>query len=302
LNTKVAHEWASMEFIRVPQGKFIMGSLDSNSMAFEDEKPRHTLHIPYDYYVERFPLRNSQYAVFVGSTAYITRAEREGWAWVWISGENSWEKVPGANWINPLGSTDRESQLADHPVVQICWYDALAYCAWLNEIFHQDLPPGYRFSLPNEAEWEKAARGPDGREWPWGNEFDSHRCNSFESGNFVTTPVDAHSPAGDSVYSIADMCGNVWEWTLTLWGEDRNRAEFVYPYTSADGRESLQGGEHIYRIIRGGSFKNDQQAVRAACRDLDPEGYSLSNLGMRVFVVPADRDNLHYATELAGDG
>jgi len=82
------------------------------------------------------------------------------------------------------------------------------------------------------------------------------------------------------------MSGNVWEWTLTLWGEDRDKSDYVYPYAVDDGREDLGAGDGVYRIIRGGSFKDDMKGVRCACRDLDPPNYSLNNLGFRVFAAP----------------
>jgi formylglycine-generating enzyme required for sulfatase activity len=85
---------------------------------------------------------------------------------------------------------------------------------------------------------------------------------------------------------IADLSGNVWEWTITLWCEDKHTPAFVYPYHHEDGREDRQAGERIYRIIRGGSFKDDYKGVRCACRDLDPPGYALNNVGFRFILAP----------------
>ena len=101
-----------------------------------------------------------------------------------------------------------------HPVVNVTWHDACAYCRWLSEV------TGKAIALPSEAEWEKAARGDqDQRAYPWGDAFDMLRCNSDELGLEDTTPVGIF-PTGASPYGCLDMAGNVWEWTRSLWGED----------------------------------------------------------------------------------
>lgn len=263
-----------------------MGSTDENEWAWGDERPQHIVEIPYDYWLARFPVSNAQFEEFVCATSYETQANQEGWGWVWNVKEAQWERRKGANWKHPLGCGSIITLLTDHPAVQVCWYDALAFCEWLNQKAINDLPHGFRFRLPSEAEWEKAARGVDGREWPWGNRFDSALCNSKAGGMEGTIPAGSHSPQGDSLYGTADMSGNVWEWTLTVWGEDRDTPAFVYPYISQDGREDQDAGDGFFRIIRGGSFKDDLQGVRCACRDLDPPRYSLSNLGFRVCLAP----------------
>ncbi|MGC9332677.1 MAG: formylglycine-generating enzyme family protein, partial [Anaerolineae bacterium] len=285
-STEEAGAWTGLDFVRIPKGQFVMGSKDDDESAWDDEKPQHTLEIPYDYWVGRYPASNAQFGEFVRATSFETRAEREGWCWVWNMGDGRWGKVEGANWRHPLGTNSSITALEEHPVVQVCWYDVLAFCEWLNQKHINDLQQGYHFRLPSEAEWEKAARGTDGREWPWGNESDAALCNSKDGGRFRTTGVGAHSPQGDSVYGAADMSGNVWEWTLTLWGKDREKADFVYPYLGTDGRENQSAGDGFFRIIRGGSFKDNIRAVRSACRDLDPPYYSLNNLGFRVFAAP----------------
>ncbi len=141
----------------------------------------------------------------------------------------------------------------DHPVTCVSWHDAIAFCKWA----------GVR--LPTEAEWEKAARGTDGRIWPWGNrEPNSGLCN-FDVTVGDTTPVGRY-PDGKSPYGLLDVAGNVWEWTSSLWGTDTSKPEFGYPYDAKDGRENLTRRIRVRARLRGGSFRDDAQGVRCACR------------------------------------
>ncbi len=150
------------------------------------------------------------------------------------------------------------------------------YCMWLNNLLKGKLPQGLFLRLPTEAEWEKAARGTDGREWPWGNEFDKSKCNSEESGKFGPTPVGLYSPQGDSIYGAADMAGNIWEWCHTL--------HKSYPYKANDGRED----EHSFAppVLRGGTFFNSARLARCAFRHWDGLTSRGINYGFRVVVAP----------------
>ncbi|HEY5729433.1 MAG TPA: SUMF1/EgtB/PvdO family nonheme iron enzyme [Anaerolineales bacterium] len=219
--------WADISFVHVPAGKFLMGSRKDNKLADNDEKEQHTVEIGQEYWIGRYPVTNEQYAKFVEET----------------NQKHEWVK----DWKKKL----------DHPVVNVSWHDAQAFCEWLNQIKDINMPDGYIFRLPTEAEWEKAARGEYGNEWPWGNEFDPKKCNSTEGGRGGTTPVGAYSPAGDSPYGAGDMAGNVWEWTQSLLKD--------YPYQAGDGREDLKGSGS--RVFRGGSFYDTSRYVRCALRD-----------------------------------
>jgi formylglycine-generating enzyme required for sulfatase activity len=148
--------------------------------------------------------------------------------------------------------------MANHPVMGIPWPEAGAYADWLRA------RTGRPYRLPTEAEWEKAARGGDGRLWPWGNGWDSSRANGREAGSGRTTPVGHYSPRGDSPYGCADMAGNVWEWCESLYAP--------YPY-SCDGSREAQNDRAI-RVARGGSFRDGPWALRCAGRSgyhPDPE-------------------------------
>jgi formylglycine-generating enzyme required for sulfatase activity len=258
--------------ILIPAGEFLMGSdpsIDKYARAHEHaqdrELPQHTLYLP-DYYLSKTPVTNAQYAVFVQATGH---RQPEHWA--------------GGK---PLRGKE------DHPVVNVSWYDAVAYCRWLSEI------TGKPYCLPSEAEWEKGARGSDGRIYPWGNQWDAERCNSKETHKRDTKPVEAY-PQGASPYGLLDMAGNVWEWTRSLFlvGDD----PFEYPYDPGDGREvlELKGRQRLfaYRVLRGGAFYLDKRHVRCAFRLGYYPGHRLGYVGFRVAVAlgyPLDYEDANH--------
>lgn len=146
-------------------------------------------------------------------------------------------------------------------------------------------------SLPSEVEWEKAARGPDGkRRWPWpGDEPDPNRANYHDSGIDATSAVGCF-PGGRSPFGAEEMSGNVWEWTRSLWGEKWNKPSFDYSYDPHDGREDEETPDAILRVLRGGAFNLNEDNVRCAFRDLyDPDDRSY-RIGFRVFLRPRSID------------
>jgi len=231
------------EMILISAGEFRMGSDPKKDKDAQDnEQPQHTLNLP-DYYLAKTPVTNAQYAAFVQATG----------------------DTQPKHWESRKPPTDKE----DHPVVHVSWHDAIAYCHWLAEV------TGRPYLLPSEAEWEKGARGSDGRIYPWGNQWDAKRCNTSGGGKGGATPVGDY-PRGASPYGLLDMTGNVWEWTRSIYKS--------YRYVSGDGREDLESG--YPRVVRGGSWLDVQWDVRCAFRVRHPPVIWSFHLGFRVVVSP----------------
>ena len=239
------HQPFEQEMILIPAGEFLMGSDPQRDRDAQDrEQPQHTLYLP-DYTMARTLVTNEHYAAFVQATSHRQPQH-------WEVGK----PPPGKE---------------DHPMFDVSWRDALAYCRWLAEI------TGKPYRLPTEAEWEKGARGADGRIYPWGDEWDAKRCNSGESGKGGTTPVGAY-PHGASPYGLLDMVGNVWEWCLTQWVDDYRGY--------AEKERELQGVEgDAQRVLRGGAWRTNRGYVRCACRNMNYPHFRGVNYGFRVVAV-----------------
>jgi formylglycine-generating enzyme required for sulfatase activity len=231
------------EMVPVPAGEFLMGSDPlADEDAFPDEQPQHRLYLP-DYSIARTPVTNARYAAFVQAAGH----------------------QPPEHWKGGKPPQGKD----EHPVVNISWYDAMAYCAWLSKV------TGKSYRLPSEAEWEKGARGEDGRIYPWGNAWNAQRCNSEEGGTDDTMQVGTY-PAGASPYGLLDMAGNVWEWCHSLYQS--------YPYDPRDGREDP--GPQGRRVVRGGAWCFIQRLARCACRNLSNSDDFNSSTGFRVVLAP----------------
>ena len=220
-----------MEMVYVPAGEFVMGSEDGE----DDEKPMHTIYLDA-FWIDKFEVTNGQYADFLNEMGNQTEG---GVTWL-DTGANSGMRiqVTGGEWQAYDGYND-------HPVEEVSWYGAAAYCEWAGR------------RLPTEAEWEKAARGEDGRTYPWGEGIESSQANydEYEGG---TTPVGSY-PDGVSPYGALDMAGNVWEWVSDWYDEN---------FYSSSLSENPQGpSDGTYRVLRGGAWIVYGRFARSAVRN-----------------------------------
>lgn len=253
---------------------------------FEDEAPQHTRTVS-TYYIDRTPVTNEQYAAFIDATGYVTGAEHRGFGLVY--GPTFWREQTGAYWKQPAPGIDAVADRPDHPVVHINRSDATAYASWAGK------------RLPTETEWEYAAHGPRWSPWPWGARWDPARTNSAElwAGPLhdlagwrrwwthrytlegpapSTTAVGRFSPAGDSPFGVADMSGNVAEWTASTYDPyDPNRA--YDPAFAAAMR-------HRYAVIRGGSWKHFRFQTRTTERIAALPDHSCFDIGFRCVADP----------------
>jgi len=217
----------------VPAGWFIMGSEELG----DDERPAHQVYLD-GFWIDRHEVTNERFKDFVAATGHVTEAEIKGWGWVWKGSES--EEIKGADWRHPHGPDSSIEDKMDHPVVLVSWHDADAYCRWAGK------------RLPSEAQWEKAARGTDGRSYAWGDKFDSAKTNTRESKRDDTTPVGSFSPQGDSPYGASDMTGNIWEWT----------ADWPYPGSTSQPEDSKEKS----KVARGGGWSFNQDYAHTSFR------------------------------------
>jgi len=242
---------------KVPVGKFIMGS-DHNSF----HKTREEI-TPYDYWVAKCPITYAQYQTFiVDPNGY----RNEQW-WKGLHADGLKQQKEGVG--------NQEWKFSNHPAENVSWYDAMAFCAWLNVRLVQEKvlrPEGFVFRLPTEKEWEKAARGTDGREYPYAGKFDATKGNTKETGIKQTSAIGIFLD-GTSPYGIMDMNGNVLEWMLT-----EHSTEYISPGIS----------NNRLRELRGGSWNNGKHYALTASRANAEPDWRSNHLGFRiVFALPA---------------
>jgi formylglycine-generating enzyme required for sulfatase activity len=247
------------ETIYIPAGTFRMGADDPALPP--SEQLTHEVPLPA-FRIGRHPVTVRQYAAFV-------KARKA--------------QPPPSGWFNREPPAERLEQ----PATEVSWHDAMAYCAWLSQ------QTGRRYTLPSEAEWEKAALSRQGDKvtgwqgdgmkarYPWGDDWVDGRCNAAGSG---TTVVTAY-PDGASTYGVEDLLGNVQEWTRSLWGSQPGQPDFGYPYDPAAGRELTDPAQLPARarlVHRGGSFKSQPADLRVTARGNALPDSKLAWRGFRV--------------------
>jgi len=220
---------AGIEWIKIPAGEFTMGSNDSDR-----EKPPHKVHLD-EYFMAKTPVTNAQFEKFIEARGYKNEQYWSVEGWEWLSSINR---------VLPHYWGDQKYNMFTQPVVGVSWYEAEAFAKWAN------------CHLPSEVEWEKAARGTDGRIYPWGYLKPTIHVANFSRNVEKTTPVGKYSPAGDSPYGCVDMAGNVWEWCT----------DWFYTYPRGDKKALVDFGER-YKVRRGGSWNyGNEYDLRTAYR------------------------------------
>lgn len=270
-----------MTQLYVPAGEFLRGSNEDDLDASDNEKPPRSIYLDA-FWIDKTEVTNEMFARFVDETAHQTEAEKTGWGYTFT--DEKWVVTDGAEWRHPQGPTSSVEGLAQHPVVQVSWNDALAYCEWAER------------RLPTEAEWEKAARGVPTEEgsqiYPWGNEeitgrflnfcdqncsYSNGRIDSIDDGYEFTAPVGTY-PDGASPYGALDMAGNVWEWTADWYNE-------AY-YKDAPEQNPLGPDTGETKVVRGGSWYDGTQKLRVAVRDSYDPVNRTDDYGFRCAVSP----------------
>ncbi len=282
--------------VRLPGGTFAMGDAFDEGYAADGEGPVHDVRLD-PFLVDTVTVTNTAFAAFVKDTGYRTDAERLGVSAVFhlalaaepadvlgrAPGTPWWLIVRGADWRHPHGPLSSAADLPNHPVVQVSWNDAQAYCGWAGK------------RLPTEAEWEFASRGGlAGSRFPWGDDLtprDRWMCkiwqgtfpthSTAEDGRLTTAPAKSYRPNG---YGLWNTVGNVWEWCADTFSADAYAARAgQQPVHDPRGPWHDQGHD-APRVMRGGSYLcHDSYCYRyrVAARSGNTADSAAANIGFR---------------------
>jgi formylglycine-generating enzyme len=269
-----------MEMVLVPAGEFMMGGEGKRRVDWKlNEGPAHKVKISKPYYIGKYEVTVAYFRAFAAATKYQTEAEKYDLAWT-VQG-HEWKLQNGINWRNPGFKQD-----ADHPACVISWNDAQEFCKWATKV------AGKTVRLPTEAEWEYAARGPQGPKYPWGDNWDGATSGNAADASLKATGVSmvwdeveesdgfAHtSPVGHYRTNVSwcgafDMAGNIREWV-----DDQYDEKYYANSPAVDPPGPTTG---IGRVLRGGCWYNGRAICRSACRDAGNAGDCSSINGFRV--------------------
>jgi len=237
-------------YVEIPSGFYPVG----------DKDKRQEVHIAKPFLLSRYPVTNAQYALFIEDNGYGRQELWSAEGWLWLRQKNV---------TRPSHWHDTNWNVPNQPLVGVSYYEAEAFCRWA----------GGR--LPTEREWEAAARGPEGFEYPWGDNWQDGICNSHEADLGVTSSVGIFPQSRSQRFGLDDMAGNVWEWCQDLYDPDR--------FASS-------------RVLRGGSWDNDAGGCRSADREWNGPASRLDDLGFRVAVGAPGGEDENKSSEEAEPG
>jgi len=231
--------------VLVPAGPFLMGLPENDLLAEDHEKPQRTVEMPA-FWIDVYPVTNARFARFLGAGGYDEHRWwlAEGWEWKQRTRARSPNMWGEAGWDAP-----------EQPVAGVSWYEADAYARWAGR------------RLPTDAEWEKAARGTDGRRYPWGDDWPGPALANFNLYVGRTSPVGLY-PAGVSPYGCHDMAGNVNNWCADWYWPDFGRFcvgqnKLCNPWLDDRLRLALRLAQITDKVDRGGGY-----ATARACQEV----------------------------------
>ncbi len=258
------------EMISIPAGTFTMGSPSDESGRRDNEGPQHTVTVPA-FSIGKSPITNGQYIAFLNQGSYSKKQRK---SWIDTKDENKDSRI-----INTSGGYQIEDNFEEHPVIQVSWFGARAYCNWLAKTTDKN------YRLPSEAEWEYCARAGSKTAWFWGDKGSKAKDYAWfreNSGGLTHSVAEKKANA----FGLFDMVGNVWEWT-----QDCYHDAYHYPERSDDGTvwEDKDGecGSGL-RVLRGGSWINSQFNLRSADRSRYGPGSRNYRVGFRIVCCPID--------------